>query len=319
MPEDERNSNDSALSLATARIGAMHRRQTLKNPVELEGIALHTGATVRLRLLPAPSGSGVCFVRTDLDNAEIPAKLEFQAPSFYSTVLRRGDASIGTIEHLMAAVSALLVDDLRVEIDSQELPILDGSSKPFVEAIERTGLVEQPESRQYLTLTRPIRLEHEGKRIAAFPASEFRVTYAIDFDHPLLGHQELSVGLWDRDAFREKLAPARTFTFEKDVEALRSRGLALGGSLENAVVLGDDGIVNEEPLRFEDEFVRHKMLDLAGDLSLVGHPVRAHIVAYRAGHDMHLRLARAILDAHDSWYLAPWSEQRPGREASAQA
>ena len=297
----------------------MLHRQTIREAVEIEGIGLHSGEIVHMRLVPAAAGSGICFVRTDLDGVEIPAKLEFQAPSFYSTVLRRGDVSVGTVEHLMAAASALLIDDLRVEVDAAEIPILDGSSKPFVDALQRAGVVELDQQREYLTLIRPIRIEHEGKRIAAFPSGEFRVTYAIDFDHPLLGHQELSVGLWDRDAFREKLAPARTFTFEKDVEALRSRGLALGGSLDNAVVLGDDGIVNPEPLRFPDEFVRHKMLDLAGDLSLVGYAVRAHIVAYRAGHDMHLRLARAILEARDSWYLAPWSEQRPGIESSAQA
>jgi len=297
----------------------MLNRQTIRKPVEVEGIALHSGASVRLRLVPAESGSGVIFVRTDRGNAEIPAKLEFQAPSFYSTVLRKNAESVGTVEHLMAAVSALLVDDLRIEVDGPEVPILDGSARPFVELIRSAGFQEHAAARDYLTLTRPIRLTHEDKRIAAYPCREFRVTYGIDFEHPLLGHQELSVSLWDPIAFAEKLAPARTFTFERDVEALRSRGLALGGSLDNAIVLGDDGILNEQELRFSDEFVRHKILDLTGDLSLVGRAVRAHVVAYRAGHDMHLRLARAILQARDSWYLAPWSEQTPSHGASAQA
>jgi UDP-3-O-[3-hydroxymyristoyl] N-acetylglucosamine deacetylase len=269
--------------------------------------------------VPAEPGTGVFFVRTDRGNAEIPAKLEFQAPSFYSTVLRRGEESVGTVEHLMAAVSALLVDDLRIELDGPEVPILDGSARPFVELIRSAGFREHPAKRDYLTLTRPIRLNDENKRIAAYPCREFRVTYGIDFEHPLLGHQELSVSLWNGDAFAEKLAPARTFTFEKDVEALRGRGLALGGSLDNAIVLGDDGILNDQELRFPDEFVRHKILDLTGDLSLVGCAVRAHVVAYRAGHDLHLRLARAILQARDSWYLAPWSEEAPNRGATAQA
>jgi UDP-3-O-[3-hydroxymyristoyl] N-acetylglucosamine deacetylase len=297
----------------------MLNRQTIRNQVEVDGVALHSGDRVRLRLKPAEPGTGVRFVLSGESHAEIPATLEFQAPSFYSTVLRRGRVSVGTVEHLMAAVSALLIDDLIVELDGPEVPILDGSSLPFVELIQSAGLVEQPARRDYLTLTRPIKLSHEDKRIAAYPCREFRVTYAIDFDHPLLGHQELSVSLWRENAFADKLAPARTFTFEKEVEALRERGLALGGSLENAIVLGSDSILNEQQLRFPDEFVRHKILDLTGDLSLIGRAVRAHVVAYRAGHDMHLRLARAILEARDSWYLAPWSEQTPNREASAGA
>ena len=297
----------------------MLNRQTIRNQVEIEGVALHSGDPIRLRLLPAEPGAGVRFVRTDLNRSELRATLDYLAPSFYSTVLRCENVSVGTVEHLMAAVSALLVDDLVIELDGPEVPILDGSSGPFVELIRSAGLVEQPLRRDYLTLTRPIRLSDEDKRIAAYPCREFRVTYAIDFDHPLLGHQELSVSLWRPGAFAEKLAPARTFAFEKDVEALRGRGLALGGSLDNAIVLGDDAILNGQQLRFADEFVRHKILDLTGDFALIGRAVRAHIVAYRAGHDMHLRLARAILDARDSWYLAPWSEESPNREASARA
>jgi UDP-3-O-[3-hydroxymyristoyl] N-acetylglucosamine deacetylase len=297
----------------------MLNRQTIGKEVEVEGIALHSGDPVRLRLRPAPPGAGVVFVRADLNGAQIPATLRHQAPSFYSTVLRYEEASVGTVEHLMAALSALLVDDVTVEVDGPEVPILDGSSAPFVDLIRAAGLVDQPQRRDYLTLTRPVKIAHEDKRIAAYPCREYRVTYGIDFDHPVLGHQELSVSLWRPDAFADKLAPARTFTFEKDVEALRSRGLALGGSLDNAIVLGEDGILNDQALRFPDEFVRHKILDLTGDLALVGRALRAHVIAYRAGHDMHLRLARAVLEARDSWYLAPWSEELPGREASAPA
>ena len=164
--------------------------------------------------------------------------------------------------------------------------------------------------REYLHIVRPIAVTHEDKKIAVYPCREYRVTYAIEFDHPNLGYQELTAGLWRADDFRRKLAPARTFTFEHEVEALRRRGLARGGSLDNAVVVGDDGILNPS-LRFEDECVRHKMLDLTGDLSLLGHPLRGHVVAFRAGHDLHARLARAIRAASDSWYLAPWSEQTP--------
>jgi len=296
----------------------MFKRQTLGGSVSIVGRGLHNGAPVHLQLIPAPAGHGVVFVRTDAGDAEIPASIRYAGPSHYATTLERDGLGVGTIEHLMAALSALLVDDVRVELDGPEVPILDGSSRPFVDAILRAGRRELDEPRQYLTLVRPVTVEHDDKRIAAYPCREYRVTYALDFDHPALGYQELTASLWSEESFTAKLAPARTFTFAKDVEALRRRGLALGGSLDNAVVLGEDRILNPD-LRFPDEFVRHKMLDLTGDLSLLGHPVRAHVVAYRAGHDLHARLARAIWDTRDAWYLAPWSEPSPNREHAAQA
>jgi UDP-3-O-[3-hydroxymyristoyl] N-acetylglucosamine deacetylase len=285
----------------------VHHRQTLSRAIEMRGTGLHGGRPVRLRLVPAEAGTGVVFVRTDRGGAEVPADLDYAGPSFYATVLERDGVKVSTIEHLMAAVYALRVDDLRIELDAPEPPILDGSSKPFVEALLEAGLASLAVERQYLTLVRPVEVCDPDKRIAAYPAPEFRVTYAIDFEHPLLGYQELSVGLWRESDFREKLAPARTFTFEPEVERLRRAGLALGGSLDNAVVLGENAILNPE-LRFPDEFVRHKMLDLTGDLSLLGRPLCAHVVAYRAGHDLHARLARRIRQSHDAWYLAPWSE-----------
>jgi UDP-3-O-[3-hydroxymyristoyl] N-acetylglucosamine deacetylase len=207
------------------------------------------------------------------------------------------------------------VDDLRVELDAPEVPILDGSSRPFVDGILSAGRLELPAVRQYLTIVRPLSLAHEEKTISVHPHPEYRVTYAIDFDHPSLGYQELTASLWSAEAFAEKLAPARTFAFEHEVEALRKAGLGLGGSLDNCVVLGKDGPLNP-PLRFPDEFVRHKMLDLTGDLSLLGYPMRGHVVAYRAGHDLHGRLARKIRESPDAWYLAPWTESA-GRETRA--
>ena len=296
----------------------MYNRQTLARPASTEGVGLHTGETIRMRLLPAPPGSGIVFVRTDSGGAEIPATLEFAGPSFYATVIERNGVTVSTIEHLMAASYALLIDDMRVELDGPEVPVLDGSSKPFVDLLAEAATREQDQVREYMNLIRPVVVTHEGKRIAAYPSREFRVTYAIDFDHPQLGYQELSTVLWGGDHFADKLAPARTFTFEAEVRKLRENGLALGGSLDNAVVIGDDGILNPG-LRFDDEFVRHKMLDLTGDLSLLGRPLRAHVVAYRAGHDMHGRLARRIWEAKDSWHLAPWSEEMPNLEAKAQA
>ena len=296
----------------------MQNRQTLARAVEIEGVGLHSGRPARLRLVPAEAHSGIVFVRTDREDCRIPAGLENLRPSFYATVLGSGEVTVSTIEHLMAALYALLVDDLRIELDGPEVPILDGSSKPFVELIESAGRVELDALREYITLVRPLIVSAEDKRIAAYPCREYRVTYAIEFDHPALGFQELSASLWGQDVFMEKLAPARTFTLERDVEALRARGLALGGSLNNALVLGEHGLLNPD-LRFPDEFVRHKMLDLTGDLSLLGRPLRAHIVAYRAGHDMHTQLAHTIAEATDAWYLAPWSEGSGDLASAAEA
>jgi UDP-3-O-[3-hydroxymyristoyl] N-acetylglucosamine deacetylase len=285
----------------------MKSRRTLASERIVEGLGLHSGAPVRMRLVPSPSGAGITFVRTDLGGARIPARLDYAGPSFYATVLEKDGATVSTIEHLMAALYALQVDDLDVELDAPEVPILDGSSQPFVVAIRDAGWRESDVPRDYIHIVKPITVTHEDKRISVHPCGEYRVTYAIDFDHPALGYQELTASLWRADQFAEKLAPARTFAFEHEIEALRRRGLAKGGTLENAVVVGASGILNP-PLRFADEFVRHKMLDLTGDLSLLGHPLLGHVVAYRAGHDLHARLARAIAGAKDAWYLAPGGE-----------
>jgi UDP-3-O-[3-hydroxymyristoyl] N-acetylglucosamine deacetylase len=296
----------------------MRKRRTLGRVGTLEGVGLHSGERVRLSLRPAAAETGIVFVRTDLGGVRIPAVIANAGPSFYATVLQQDGATISTIEHLMAALYAMQVDDLEVALDAAEAPILDGSAQPFVEAILAAGFVDHDVPRQYLHVTRPIVVTHEDKRISVHPCPEYRVTYAIDFDHPALGYQELTASLWRADQFVDKLAPARTFTFESEVAALRARGLARGGSLHNAVVLGPTAVLNP-PLRFPDEFVRHKMLDLTGDLSLLGRPLRGHVVAYRAGHDLHARLARAIADAADAWYMAPWTEPEDGPEAAAEA
>jgi UDP-3-O-[3-hydroxymyristoyl] N-acetylglucosamine deacetylase len=285
----------------------MYYRQTLASDCEIRGVGVHSGAEVHARMIPAEPGSGVVFVRADAGGVEIPATLEHVGPSYYATVLERDGVQVSTIEHLMAALYALQVDDIRVELDGPEVPILDGSSRPFVAAVLAAGLRELSVPRQYITVVRPIVVSKDEKRISVYPCREYRVTYAIDFEHPLLDYQELTASLWSRDSFVEKVAPARTFTFEHEVDALREAGLARGGSLDNAVVVAQNRILNPD-LRFPDEFVRHKMLDLTGDLSLIGYPLRGHIVAYRAGHDMHSRLARRILDAADCWYLDTWTD-----------
>jgi UDP-3-O-[3-hydroxymyristoyl] N-acetylglucosamine deacetylase len=295
----------------------MDRRQTLDRDVALEGVGLHTGRRVRMRLVPAPPATGIVLVRLDAGEVEIPATVEHQGPSLYATVLRNGDVTVSTVEHLLATLYALRVDDLRVELDGPEVPILDGSAKPFVEAVLRAGRRESDTPRQYMHVVRPVVVQEEDKRIAVYPCREYRVTYAIDFAHPQLGYQELTASLWRGGDFADKLAPARTFTFMRDVETLRRRGLALGGSLDNALVVGEDGIINDAELRFPDEFVRHKMLDLTGDLCLLGYPLRGHVVAYRAGHQLHARLTRRLRDRQDCWYLAPWSGESPVVGAAA--
>jgi UDP-3-O-[3-hydroxymyristoyl] N-acetylglucosamine deacetylase len=294
----------------------MYYRQTLASDCEIRGVGVHSGADVCARMTPAEAGSGVVFVRTDAGGVEIPATLDHVGPSYYATVLERDDVKVSTIEHLMAALYALQVDDIRIELDGPEVPILDGSSRPFVGAVLEAGLKELSVPRQYITVVRPIVVSKDEKRISVYPCREYRVTYAIDFEHAVLDYQELTASLWSRDSFVEKLAPARTFTFEHEVEKLRREGLARGGSLDNAVVVAENSILNPD-LRFPDEFVRHKMLDLTGDLSLIGYPLRGHVVAYRAGHDMHSRLARRIADAADCWYLTTWTDGSTTTDAAA--
>jgi len=284
----------------------MYYQKTLSMKVDCAGTGLHTGKSVKLSLVPAPPDTGIIFVRKDLDDFEIEALFANVSSSSYATCLEKGGARIGTAEHLLASLHALGVDNLRIEIDSDEVPIMDGSSVPFVNLILGAGLVEQDKPRLYMIISKAISVEEEeDKRVSIYPCSEYRVTYAIDFEHPMLGYQELTASLWGVEAFTEKIAPARTFTLEREIYSLRKAGLAKGGSLDNAVVISEKGILNAS-LRFQDEFVRHKMLDLTGDLSLLGKPIKGHVIAYRAGHDLHTRLAKRIMEQSDSWYLSKW-------------
>jgi len=217
-----------------------------------------------------------------------------------ATGLARDQVSVETVEHLLAALVSMGVDNVVVELNSPEVPIMDGSAAPFIYLIQEGGLKRQPKPRRYLKIVRPIALSRGEKRIALYPSDHFKVTYSISFDHPLLRHQSRTLRITE-ESFVEEVAPARTFTFLKDVEMLRQNGLALGGSLENAVVLGETGVLNA--LRFEDEFVRHKILDAVGDLALVGYPVIGHLVAHRAGHALHTEFASRILEETQAWRL----------------
>lgn len=272
-------------------------QHTLAQAFTFGGVTLHRGLEVHVRVAPAPAGTGRVFVRTDLtDRPTVPARAEAGRPTALSTGLVVGEAGVQTPEHLLAALYALGVDNCLIEIDGPEVPILDGSARPFVELLRSVGLVEQPAERPCLTIATPIAVYEGDSVVAAFPSSEpgLRLSYAVAFDHPEIGQQWLSV-LLDADTFAHEIAPARTFTLLAQVEALRARGLIRGGSLECALVLGPEGWL--APPTWSDEPVRHKLLDLVGDLSLTGLALQGHIVAYRAGHTLHGRLAQALVSA----------------------
>jgi UDP-3-O-[3-hydroxymyristoyl] N-acetylglucosamine deacetylase len=280
----------------------MNAQRTLRRPVSCTGIGLHSGNKVTLSLKPAPADYGIRFQRTDLDGLEIPATItHLGGMQQYQTGLMREAVSVETVEHLLGALRALGIDNAVVEVNHPEVPIMDGSAAPWVHLIlNEAGVKRLAAPRRYLKVLRPISLAQGDKRIALYPAEHLKVTYSISFDHPLLRHQSRTMKITE-ESFVEEIAPARTFGFLKEVEMLRQRGLALGGSLDNAIVLGETGVLNA--LRFEDEFVRHKILDVIGDLSLVGYPVIGHLVAHRGGHALHTAFAARILEERDAWRL----------------
>jgi UDP-3-O-[3-hydroxymyristoyl] N-acetylglucosamine deacetylase len=254
-----------------------------------------------LSLRPAAAGSGIRFRRADLDGVEIPATVDNVDRLHYATGLSRNAETVRTVEHLLAALVGLGVDNVVVDLDQPEVPIMDGSAASFVYLLHEAGLRRLSAPRRYLKMFRPVSLSRGDKRIALYPSDHFKVTYSISFDHPLLRHMSRTLTVTET-SFVDEIAPARTFGFLKEVEMLRRKGLALGGSLENAVVLGDTGILNSR-LRFEDEFVRHKILDAIGDLALVGHPLIGHLVAHCGGHALHASFARRIVEETDAWRL----------------
>ena len=288
----------------------MTLQRTLRRAISCTGIGLHSGKKVSLSLKPAPVGSGIRFKRLDLGGAEVPASVRHVATLNYATGLANDAACVDTVEHLLAALSSQGVDNVLVELNHPEVPIMDGSAAPFVYLIQEAGTRRQSLPRKYLRVRRPVSLERGDKRIALYPAEQFKVTYTINFDHALLRHQSRTFVVSD-DAFAQEIAPARTFGFLKEVEMLRQQGLALGGSLDNAVVLGETGPLNT--LRFDDEFVRHKILDAIGDLALVGYPLLAHVVVHRGGHALHTALAARLLEETEAWELV---EQAEGAEVS---
>ncbi len=267
---------------------------TIERPVEVSGIGLHSGVKVNLRLLPVPSGTGVVFARTDLDGFELPAIAKYIARVSYATSLMRQGVLLSTTEHLLSVFYSLGIDNVRVEIDNLEVPILDGSGKRFVEMIREAGVQDLRKARKYLRVKKTVEVREGKKAIAIHPADHFAITCKTDYGHALAGRQTLEMVVTPA-VYAADIAPARTFGFEEELDRMRDMGLIRGASLENAVCFGPKGILNPGGLRFPDECCRHKVLDLIGDLALLGRPLLGHVVAEYAGHAMHTALVKQIL------------------------
>ena len=276
-------------------------QHTIRRSVSCSGIGLHSGQRVTMSLKPARAGRGIRFRRADLGGIEIPATVDNVDRLHYATALSRDAGTVETVEHLLAALVGTGVDNVVVELNQPEVPIMDGSAASFVYLVHEAGLKRLTRPRRYLKVLRPVSLTRGDKSIALYPSEHFKVTYTISFDHPLLRHMTHTLRV-TQESFIDEIAPARTFGFLKEVEMLRKKGLALGGSLDNAIVLGETGILNNS-LRFEDEFVRHKILDAIGDLALLGSPVIGHLVAHRGGHELHAAFAEKFLRDTDAWQL----------------
>jgi UDP-3-O-[3-hydroxymyristoyl] N-acetylglucosamine deacetylase len=275
--------------------------QTIAAPLEFAGIGLHSGAPVTMRLLPAPAGSGIVFRRTDLDNFEIPAVGRNVAKVSYATSLMRQGVLISTTEHLLSALIGMGVDNVIVEVDNLELPILDGSALPYVQAFISVGIRTQRRRRESIRVLRAVEVREGEKFIGVYPGSGYSIQYAIDFPAPI-GHQRTRIDL-AAENYGASIAPARTFGYKSDEQKLRDMGLIRGAGPANAIILGDRGPING-PLRFADEYVRHKVLDLIGDLALAGRRIEGHVVAERAGHAMHTALVSRLLKDRSAWELA---------------
>ena len=286
------------------------RQKTIKTAISCSGVGLHSGSNVNMTLRPAPSGTGIIFTRVDVENACLAAVYDSVSDTKLGTTLSNVDGvSLGTVEHLMAALWGCEIDNLFIDIDGPEVPVMDGSSAPFVFLIECAGIVEQDVSRQAIRVCRPIEVIDGGKRITLRPATTFSVDFMIDFEHPMISCQTSCFG-GEPSTFKAEISRSRTFGFAKDVEALHAAGFARGGSLENAVVIGEDCILNEGGLRYEDEFVRHKVLDCVGDLYLAGAPLLCHVDAHCSGHQLNNGVLRALFSSDENWELEPINDSR---------
>jgi len=287
-------------------------QSTIAREAAAKGVGLHTGVFGHLRLLPAPPDTGIVFRRTDLGNFPIEAQGQNVARVSYATSLMKQGVWLSTTEHLLAAIYSCGIDNIYIDIDSVEVPILDGSAEPFMQMLDEAGVRKLRRKRKYLKVLKPLEVEEGDRRIGIYPADEFRVSCYVDFAHLLVGQQQVEMVV-GRESFRQLLARARTFCFERDIEPLRAMGLIRGGSLENAIVLTRDGVMNGS-LRYRDEFGRHKALDLIGDLALAGLPLLARVEAHKAGHSLHTQLVSQLLADPSLWTITTADEASNDRE-----
>ncbi len=278
------------------------KQTTIAKIIKTGGIGLHTGVEVNLTLKPAPENTGYIFVRTDLDDFEIPASVEYISHCSYATTLLRKGVLLSTCEHLLAALRGAGVDNCFIELDNIEIPIMDGSSENFIELIEKTGIIAQNAPRHFLQIRKKVEFEQGDRQMSIEPADGYEIDCLIDFPHPFIKRQTFNFTLSD-NSFGREIASARTFGFTTEIEMLRKANLALGGSLDNAIVLTPDGMLNEHPLRFKNEFVRHKILDIIGDFALLGMPIRGKITAEKSGHSVHASLMSKLLKTESAWEI----------------
>ena len=280
----------------------MIKQKTISKTIKTGGIGLHTGVSVNLKLKPAPENTGYIFVRADLDDFEIPASVEYISHCSYATTLLRRGVILSTTEHLLAALRGAAVDNCFIEIDNLEIPILDGSSENFLELIEKAVVVEQNAPRHFLKIKEKVSFEQGDRKMSIEACDNYEIECLIDFPHPFINRQTFNFTLTD-GSFGREIASARTFGFAHEIEQLRKANLTLGGSLDNAIVLTPDGMLNENPLRFRDEFVRHKILDIVGVFALLGMPVLGKIKAEKSGHSVHASLMSKLLKTVSAWEI----------------
>jgi len=279
------------------------RQNTLKSSIGCTGVGLHSGVDLTMTLRPAPPSTGIVFVRADLDGAQVPARYDLVCETMYGTTLANEDGvTVTTVEHLLAALWGCGVDNVFVELDGAEVPVMDGSAAPFVFLVECAGLREQAAPRNVIRVLQTVSVEGDGKRMTIEPSDRFSVDFLIDFDNPVVGRQQFSFA-HANGAFKSELSRARTFGFIDEIEMLHAAGLARGGSLDNAVVVGKDRVLNDDGLRYGDEFVRHKVLDCIGDLYLAGAPLLGHVTAAYSGHQLNNALLRALFADESNWNL----------------
>lgn len=288
----------------------MVKQRTIRKQVSCSGIGLHSGKRVELKLKPAPDSTGIVFRRVDLNHFPIKADVAHASRLSYATNLRRNGVSIATTEHLLGTIIGMGIDNLYIDINAEEVPIMDGSASAFVYLLNEAGVTEGEIERRYMRIVKPVHFGSGDRRASIYPSDVYKVTYTIDFDHPVVGLQERTMVLNDELTFQNEISAARTFGFLKDVEMLRKNGLAMGGSLDNAIVIDADRVLNSH-LRFPDEFVRHKILDVVGDMGLLGYPIIGHIVAHKAGHEIHAGLAKKLRETSGAYELVPASELQP--------